>query len=34
MRVNSWARGLKLIAVDGFLVKPLDFDRLIELLEA
>jgi CheY-like chemotaxis protein len=50
MRVNSWARGLKLIAVtgwnraedrdlarrssfDGFLVKPLDFDRLLELLE-
>jgi CheY-like chemotaxis protein len=50
MRVNSWAKGLKLIAVtgwnraedrdlarrssfDGFLVKPLDFDRLLELLE-
>jgi two-component system, chemotaxis family, CheB/CheR fusion protein len=50
MRVNSWAKGLKLIAVtgwnraedrdlarrssfDGFLVKPLDFDQLIELLE-
>jgi CheY-like chemotaxis protein len=50
MRVNSWAKGLKLIAVTGwnraedrdlarrssfhgFLVKPLDFDRLNELLE-
>jgi CheY-like chemotaxis protein len=50
MRVNSWAKGLKLIAItgwnraedrdlarrssfDGFLVKPLDFDRLLELLE-
>ncbi len=50
MRVNSWAKGLRLIAVtgwnraedrdlarrssfDGFLVKPLDFDRLLELLE-
>jgi CheY-like chemotaxis protein len=50
MRVNSWAKGLRLIAItgwnraedrdlarrssfDGFLVKPLDFDRLLELLE-
>lgn len=50
MRVNAWARGLKLIALtgwnraedrelarrssfDGFLVKPLDFGRLVELLD-
>jgi CheY-like chemotaxis protein len=50
MRVNAWARGLKLIAVtgwsraedremarrssfDGFLEKPLDFDRLLGLLD-